>query len=103
PGGRLYELLAAGEAAGNMPLTWLVDPAVPHAVRRLAAGNPGHSLAAVNTEDDDDLVPATPTPTQGEEGDEPTPDGGSTPAPDPELQAVMTAAKQWLALFNDVL
>ena len=44
-GGRLRSILDVGAASPNVPLTWLVDPAVPAAVARLAAGNPPRSLA----------------------------------------------------------
>ena len=44
-GGRLRDLVDFGASAGSRPVTWLVDPALPDAVRRLAAGNPARSLA----------------------------------------------------------
>ena len=34
PGGRLRSLVDFGASAGSRPITWLVDPAVPDAVRR---------------------------------------------------------------------
>ena len=42
--GTLHSALAIGQAAQGRPLTWLVDPAVPDVVRRLAHGNPGRTL-----------------------------------------------------------
>ena len=45
PGGQLRSLVDFGAAAGSRPLTWLIDPALPDAVRWLAAGNPPRSLA----------------------------------------------------------
>ena len=39
-GGRLRDLVDFATSAGSTPVTWLVDPAVPDAVRRLARGNP---------------------------------------------------------------
>ena len=56
-GGRLDALLDVGEASGATPLTWLVDPAVPTAVARLAAGNPGRSIAP----DPEAPAPSEPT------------------------------------------
>src|SRR5690606_32212026 len=54
-GGDLAALLEAGRAVQNAnsqnsnnpgsAVSWLVDPAVPHAVAQLAAGNPGWRLA----------------------------------------------------------
>jgi hypothetical protein len=44
-GGRLREMVDFGAAAGALPVTWLVDPAVPDAVARLVAGNPSRTLA----------------------------------------------------------
>ncbi len=44
PGGSLQELVAFARASGTRPLTWLVDPAVPVAIARLADGNPARDL-----------------------------------------------------------
>ena len=46
PGGSLRSLVDLGVSAGARPVTWLVDPAVVDAVRRIAAGNPGRDLGA---------------------------------------------------------
>lgn len=67
--GNLGRMLAFGRAAVGDPVSWLVDPAVPDAVRQLARGNKGRSLA-----------PTGPAP--GEEGQE---DDG-TEASDPALE-----------------
>lgn len=77
-GGRLSTILDAGAATADVPLTWLVDPAVLAAVARLAAGNPARSIAP-----DPAATPIEPTdePTQ-EPTDELDPEGGAT-APDP--------------------
>jgi hypothetical protein len=42
--GALHAVVTTAEAAGDRPLTWLVDPAVPDVVRRLAHGNPARTL-----------------------------------------------------------
>ena len=39
--GPLHDAVATGRRRSGRPLTWLVDPAVPDVVRRLAAGQPG--------------------------------------------------------------
>lgn len=55
--GRLAALADFGSASGPLPVTWLVDPAVPDAVARLVAGNPPRSLA-------DTLPPGEPSPSR---------------------------------------
>ena len=44
PGGRLRSLVDFGASSGDLSVTWVVDPALVDAVRRLAAGNPPRSL-----------------------------------------------------------
>lgn len=69
--GQLRALADFGVAAGDRPLTWLVDPAVTDAAVRLTQGNPARSLA--------------PTIQQGEgESESPSP---SDPAASPEEDA----------------
>ena len=111
--GRLDALLDAGEAA-DVPITWLVDPAVPAAVARLAAGNPPRSLAP-----DPAAAPPTEEPTEepGEEPSEPTEGAPAGPEPfaafsdpippvDPEEkltareQALADQAQDWLGRFT---
>ncbi|MBC9732396.1 DUF6049 family protein [Nocardioides marmotae] len=43
-GGTLRSLVDLGASAGDRPVSWLVDPALVDAVRRLADGNPPRSL-----------------------------------------------------------
>ena len=78
PGGSLHSLVELGNAAGSRPVSWLVDPSVIDAARRLAAGNPPRSLA--------------PTVDQGDTGD--GGDEGGTeasasaePSPSPSVEA----------------
>ncbi len=105
-GGRLHGLLRAGRLAGDAPLTWLVDPAVPHAVSRLAAGNPPWSL---------DPVPEPPgaSPPGDEEEDEEVADPTLPvlPAPasledqdgDAATAEVVGLAQAWLTDFREVM
>jgi hypothetical protein len=97
-GGRLDAVLDAGDAAGDTPLTWLVDPAVLAAVSRLSLGNPRRSLAT------------DPTQEQGTGEDSPegpwlagAPLGPPAPA-EQQLgearQAVATVARTWLDHFT---
>lgn len=110
-GGRLHSILTAGDA--DVPLTWLVDPAVLAAVARLEEGNPDRSLAP------DPAV--TPEPTE-EPSDEPaSPTDGAPAGPDPfsapsdpippvdpddelteEEQRVAGLAGAWLDRFRQV-
>ena len=69
--GRMRALVDFAAAAGDRPVSVLVDPALPDAVRRLARGNPPRSLA-----------PTDPPPEEGE-GEE-TPSGEPTAAPGDE-------------------
>ena len=43
-GGRLSSILDFGLAAGGLPITWLVDPAVPDSADALVDGNPAREL-----------------------------------------------------------
>lgn len=108
PGGRLHNLLTAGREAGDRPVTWLVDPAVPHAVERLAAGNPPRSIAPVPGAEGDDGqgedgegVPETEQPAEPSEDPSPT----ATPPAEPEdvspaEEAAAAAAEAWLAILQ---
>ena len=105
-GGRMRGLVDFGEAAGSSPVTWLVDPALPDVVRRLAVGNPARSLAPT-------LPPDTETEPQGDESEEPTPSVTLSPTADatddpnddlePEEAAVADAASEWLADLRSAL
>lgn len=120
PGGRLHRLLELDDLAGERSLTWLVDPAVPHAVARLAAGNPTRSLAPPS----DSLVPGDRGTSPGEEEQPPdgadeggvddTGDGGgeTEPTDEPTTEAeppteeelaASEAAQAWLERFGDAL
>ena len=55
--GRMREMVRFGATAGTRPVTWLLDPALPDAVRRLASGNPPRSLTPAPEE-----PPGTPGP-----------------------------------------
>ncbi len=100
-GGRLDSILDAGEVA-DVPITWLVDPAVPAAVARLAAGNPARSLAP-----DPDAPPPSEeepaeTPTETDEGltAEPQPFGAPAeliPPAETEAEAELSEDEQALA------
>ncbi len=101
-GGPLRSLVELGVAAGSRPITWLVDPAVPDAVRQLVSGNPPRSLAATTDEEvdpdatdgsespDASASPTEQTPAPGDEGD------GEPAELSPELQDAATEGARWL-------
>ncbi|MGY2701185.1 DUF6049 family protein [Nocardioides sp. HB32] len=100
PGGSLRSLVDLGVAAGSRPVSWLVDPSVVDAARRLAAGNPGRSLE----------------PTVGEAPDEGGASGSPSPSPSPSsgtedddsdlsasAAAAAGAATDWLERLHEGL
>ncbi|HVK28270.1 MAG TPA: DUF6049 family protein [Nocardioides sp.] len=77
--------LAFGAAAGIAPVTWLVDPAVPDAVRRLADGNPARKVTPVPD-------PDAPTPS-----DDPSEDGEQEAEEQPDTDTPLArSARSWL-------
>ncbi|WP_248579638.1 DUF6049 family protein [Nocardioides sp. InS609-2] len=102
-GGRLSNVLRAGQTAGSRPVTWLVDPAVVQAVTRLAEGNQPLSLAP---------LPGSEGGDEPENGETPSTDSPPpvtpTPAPadedlSPENAAAASAARDWLLLFQQAI
>lgn len=105
-GGELHDLLAAGRSAAPHAVSWLVDPAVIHAVAQLAAGNPGWDLSAepgallhgpaqapVDPETDGD----SETPTNPDE------DADDSDGAESEPSQVAAAARTWLDAFVPLL
>ncbi len=101
-GGRLKDLVDFAASAGSTPVTWLVDPAVPDAIARLAAGNPPLSLG-----------PTVAPPTDEEPDESPSGDPSETADPDgdpveereltEEEQAAQEAASSWLDRFQEAV
>ncbi|GAB2775341.1 hypothetical protein GCM10027020_30640 [Nocardioides salsibiostraticola] len=106
PGGRLRAAVDFGAAAGDRPVSWLVDPALPDAVRRLSTGNGGRSLAPT-TADPSDLDASTPGPSESSSDPVPEPPPAEpTDAPDllpPEIEATATDAEAWLNRLDEAL
>ena len=117
PGGRLRSLVDFGASSGDRTVTWLVDPALVDAVRRLALGNPPRSLHRTSrpvrtTARTRRTRPASPSPT-----DEPTASTRRRPrrprsppeSPldldelDPVVQAAAQAAQAWLARLGEAM
>ena len=116
-GGRLRSLVDFGANSGDRTVSWVVDPALIDAVRRLANGNPPRSLAAnlqVGQEDGEDETPedasASSTPTE-QPTETPTaePEESDADSPldldelDPVVQAAAQAAQAWLARLGEAM
>jgi len=93
--GRLRESVEFGAAAGPGQLSYLVDPALPDAVSRLAEGNPPRSLAPTDEATEPGESPS-PSPTEGEEADEQE-DDSELVTPEQETAAT------WLTELEQVL
>lgn len=98
PDGRLDQLLELDDLDGDVPLTWLVDPAVPSAIARIATGNPPRSLAPTGRQREDDSG------SRGDGGGS----GGQDPedAPSPPTEEEVAAAElatAWLQRFTEAL
>jgi hypothetical protein len=108
PAGTLRSLVDFGAAAGSRPVTWLLDPALPDAVRQLVAGNPARYLGptvADGAEDGDADGSPSPTVTAAPvDSPSPTPGGGEEePEADPTLTAAMDAGSAWLDRLHEAL
>ena len=88
PGGRLRDLLTFVAAAGDNPVTWVVDPALIDGIGRLASGNPPRTITPAPDPGPSD----TPSPddTAGDTADD-VPDETSPPD-----SASARAATAWL-------
>lgn len=96
--GQLARIVHFG--SGDLDVTWLVDPAVLDAVRRLAAGNPPRDLTPATTTSTPTPTPgATPTGATVTTAPAPTPSTSGTPE-DPQTAAARQAATTWLAAFK---
>ncbi|MDN4172291.1 DUF6049 family protein [Nocardioides sp. SOB77] len=120
PEGSLRSLVDLGASAGDHPVTWLVDPALVDAVRRLADGNPPRSLAPSDTADpvapsdgiDGPDAAFSPGPSEsddgegdGDDGDGESPEDGRDDGhePTPEEQAAAEAASAWLGRLSQAM
>ncbi|MDN5893955.1 MAG: DUF6049 family protein [Nocardioides sp.] len=77
-GGRLRNLTDFADQAGDLPLTWLIDPAVLDAARQMSTGNAARNL----------------DPTDGEEPE--------IDSAEPELRTGSATAQSWLADLTDL-
>src|SRR5205085_8762150 len=105
-GGALSSLVDLGVASGSQPVTWLVDPAVIDAARRLADGNPPRSLASTVTAengngdggDGSESPSPSASPTEGEGAEQ-----GEEKELDPQTAAAAEAAAGWLDRLHEGL
>lgn len=108
-GGSLDAVLDMAESAGSTPYSWLVDPAVLHAIARLSGRNVPRSIAPDPTVPGQEPTP-TETPDDGAETGTETPEGtGTTLSPAPpeptedqteEEAELAAAATAWMDRFQ---
>lgn len=114
--GALGGRLAFGAASGGLPVTWLVDPALPDAVRTLARGNPARKIVPVPqpepspgedpSGDPTDGATSTDDAGDGDEGAGGAGDGSGAEAAEEDPPAddpVARAAADWLREAQSVL
>ena len=101
-GGSLRSLVDFGAAAGSAPVTWLVDPAVPDAVRHLVDGNRPRSLEDTEeAQGPDDEESATPQPTEETPSEET--DDEESGAERPPANLATEPGLAWLGRFGEAL
>jgi hypothetical protein len=110
-GGSLDAVLDMADSAGSTPYSWLVDPAILVALKRLTYGNPTRDItpdpAVPGQETPAETPSETATPPGGEESGTTgnlappaTSDGGAVPDEDEDLTL---AATEWLARFTTLV
>jgi Family of unknown function (DUF6049) len=87
--GPLRSVVSTGQAARDRPLTWLLDPAVPDVVRRLAQGNPARTLTSPKPPGSESPSPASPT-------GSPTASDASAAGATASRTVTARVARQWL-------
>ena len=105
PDGILGGPLAFGSASGDARVTWLVDPAVPDAVRQLALGNPPREFEVVTPDEpgDEQSDPSDGTGDDADGDDDASDDAtDDPPAVDPS-DPLANAALSWLNQARRVL
>ena len=105
-GGSLDAVLDMADSAGTTPYTWLVDPAVLHALMRLQSGNPPRTIGP-----DPNVPGQEPSPTKSPtDGTETSPTESVTPSQAVESESpnaadadLVAAAEAWLNRFKDLV
>jgi Family of unknown function (DUF6049) len=102
-GGSLDGVLDMAESAGSTPYSWLVDPAILIAIKRLSFGNPERTLVPDPNVPGQEPAPAE-TPSEGGEPVSPStltpPAGEPAPTPSEEEAALAVEAAEWLGRFR---
>jgi len=93
--GRLNRLLELSGTTGDLPLTWLLDPAVLDAATSVASGDPGFDMSPTD-EASDASSEDTDGPSPGPEPHEDTAEPG-----DEDGTATQLAAASWLDLLTE--
>ena len=93
--GPLRAVVRTARAAQGRPITWLIDPAVPDVVRRLAHGNPARTLTAPSTSG---TGPESPSPSES-----PSTADSSTAASADDTESTARAARRWLSQVRPLL
>ncbi|HEX3930334.1 MAG TPA: DUF6049 family protein [Nocardioides sp.] len=102
--GTLHDLVETGSAASGQPLTWLVDPAVPDVVRRLARGNPKRTLAIqVKGDQDGPSSSASPSDSATGAGGSGSGSGASGTSGSTPSSTTRQSAKAWLGSMHSLL
>ncbi|RYC11046.1 DUF6049 family protein [Nocardioides zhouii] len=111
-GGSLDGVLDMADSADGTPYSWLVDPAVLIALRRLELGNPVRSIAPdPNVPGQEPSPTETPSP-EATEGSTPTPEADDTltppppasaPEPTAQEQTLANAAALWFQRFRELV
>lgn len=97
--GALRAVVRTARAARDRPLTWLVDPAVPDVVRRLAHGNPARTLTSPQPSDTGN--PSSPaSPSDSPSGSD---SSASATAATAASNATGRAARRWLQQVRPLL
>ena len=91
PGGRLRSLVDFGASSGDRSVSWVIDPGLVDAVRRLAAGNPPRSLEPNLQDGEDDGEDDTNPTGTGAAGDGTEPPGSASPTEQPTESPTPTA------------
>ncbi|MFC7495542.1 MULTISPECIES: DUF6049 family protein [unclassified Nocardioides] len=100
--GQLRRMTEFGAAAGDRPITWLVDPAVVDTAVHLTEGNPPRSIAPTLEPEPDEEESESPSPTE-EPTDADVQEEEPTEPEDPEVTAAAAAATDWLGRLQTAL
>ena len=103
-GGSLRSLVDFGAAAGSRPVNWLVDPAVPDAVRDLVVGNPPRALDATVPTAPGGTAAPSPSSEPGQDEESATPSTAPSEAPSGARgNAAAEPGAAWLSRLREAM